>query len=297
MSYEASLNVLCSSTLFSSFHSSDSDQTSIENLIFAYHKANMPSSEYIKEPLKHIRQRVIKSILPAFGQLITKDIDQMLIYEYQLDFYNTYQVFKYNEEFVKAFNYVEIINHLINHLQKNVDSDIIYETFNKSEFTFLKQPLKLESSSLEGYKLWHGFFDYIYMKKDVVWLTVLEPLVKRYNDSFGLEYPSVYKSKMVEITKSNEQLLKTNKALEESLESLAYQVEETKDAILRCPITKLYNESFLKELLKKDLSQTPSKGITTGFILIQLDQLGLLNKTYGMETGDEAIRNLAYQTL
>ena len=80
---------------------------------------------------------------------------------------------------------------------------------------------------------------------------MLEPLVKRYNNSFGLELPTVYMSKMVEITKSNEQLQKVNKELEESVEKLSNQVEETKDAILRCPFTKLYNEQFFRELLKK----------------------------------------------
>lgn len=296
MTYESALKVLCSSTLFSSFYPTTESQTSIENLIFAYHKANMPSSEYIKEPIKRIRQHVIQTILPAYGAKITNDVDQVINHEYQLDFYNTYQVFKYNDEFVKEFNYIEIINHLINHLKKTIDIDIIYQTFLKSEYVFSKTPLELKSSSLEGYKLWHGFFDYIYAKKDVLWLTILEPLVKRYNDSFGLEFPSVYKSKMVEVTKSNEQLLRTNKALEQSVEHLSSQVEETKDAILRCPITKLYNQHFLKELLKKDLSEMPNKGNTSGFILIQLDQLNMLNKTYGKETGDEAIRNLAYQT-
>ena len=37
--------------------------------------------------------------------------------------------------------------------------------------------------------------------------------VKRYNNSFGLELPTVYMSKMVEITKSNEQLQKSEQGI------------------------------------------------------------------------------------
>ena len=296
MSYEANLNALCSSTLFSSYYQPDSKDTDLKNLVFAYHKANMPSSEYIKDPLKRIRQHQIKTILPAFGTIILKDIDQMIDYEYHLDFYNTYQVFKYNDEFAKEFNYIEIINHMISHLKKHIDRDEIYDTFSKSEFILSKKPLELKTTSLAGYKLWNAFFEFIYAKKGLVWLTILEPLVKRYNNSFGLELPTVYMSKMVEITKSNEQLQKVNKELEESVEKLSNQVEETKDAILRCPITKLYNEQFFRELLKKDLTTPMPEHKTTGYILIQLDQINELNKRYGKETGDEAIRNLAYQT-
>ena len=69
----------------------------------------------------------------------------MIDYEYHLDFYNTYQVFKYNDDFVKEFNYIEIINHMITHLKKHIDQDEIYRTFSKSEFILSKKPLELKN--------------------------------------------------------------------------------------------------------------------------------------------------------
>jgi len=65
--------------------------------------------------------------------------------------------------------------------------------------------------------------------------------------------------------------------------------------MMRCPITHLYNQKFFNELLKKDLAKTQLKEKNSGFLVIQLDQLYQINKRFGNETGDEALRNMAYQ--
>lgn len=295
MTFESTNNTLLSNTLFSSFYETNMSTETHKNLIFAYHKANMPSSEYLKDPIRRLRQYQIKHILPFSGLVISNDIDQFIEYEYQLDFYNTYQVFKYNDEFIKEFNYKEIINHVLRQLSKTINKDVIIETFARSEFIINKDVFEFSSSTLAGYKLWHGFFEYMYAKRGLTWLTILEPLVKRYHDTFGLELPAIYVSKMVEFSKSKEDLEAVKKTLEDNVKALSIEIEETKDAVLRCPITKLYNQSFLKAMLEKDLAQSNSNPLLTGFIVVQIDQLNDINRKYGKETGDESIRNLAYQ--
>ncbi len=295
MIYESETRSLISNSLFSSFKVDNPNETvQLKQGIFAYHKTNIPSSEYLKDPIRRLRQHRIDAICPVYGYVLENDVDGWIEYEYQLDFYNAGQVFKYNEEFIKEFNYVEIINHMINHLHKSLDAKDILETFSKSEFILSERPLELVNSTHVGYKLWHAFFEYIYAKKGTVWLTILEPLIKRYHNIFGLDLPAIYVSKMMEVTKENELLEQDKKALEQNLQKLEAQIEETKEALLKCPITKLYTEEVLRALLKKDLESSEFFEKNNGFILIQLDQLYDINKRYGKDTGDEAIRNLAY---
>ena len=295
MIYESETRSLISNTLFSSFKvDNPADLIQLKQGIFAYHKTNFPSSEYLKDPIRRIRQHRIDAICPSYGYVLENDVDIWIEYEYQLDFYNAGQVFKYNEEFIKEFNYVEIINHMINQLHKSLDSKEILDTFAKSDFILSEKPLELIQSTHVGYKLWHAFFEYIYAKKGSVWLTILEPLIKRYHNIFGLDLPAIYVSKMMEVTKTNELLVLDKKTLEENLQRLEAQIEETKEAMLRCPITKLYTEDVMRALLKKDLESSEFFEKQNGFILIQLDQLFDINKRYGKDTGDEAIRNLAY---
>jgi PleD family two-component response regulator len=295
MIYESETRSLISNTLFSSFKvDNPADIIQLKQGIFAYHKTHFPSSEYLKDPIRRIRQHRIDAICPTYGYVLENDVDGWIEYEYQLDFYNAGQVFKYNEEFIKEFNYVEIINHMINHLHKSMDAKEILETFSRSEFILNEKPLELINSTHVGYKLWHAFFEYIYAKKGTVWLTILEPLIKRYHNIFGLDLPAIYVSKMMEVTKENELLELDKKALEQNLQKLEAQIEETKEAILKCPITKLYIEDVMRALLKKDLESSAFFERHNGFILVQLDQLYDINKRYGKDTGDEAIRNLAY---
>lgn len=295
MIYESETRSLISNSLFSSFKVDNPNETvQLKQGIFAYHKTNLPSSEYLKDPIRRLRQHRIDAICPVYGYVLENDVDGWIEYEYQLDFYNAGQVFKYNEEFIKEFNYVEIINHMINHLHKSLDAKDILETFSKSEFILSERPLELVNSTHVGYKLWHAFFEYLYAKKGTVWLTILEPLIKRYHNIFGLDLPAIYVSKMMEVTKENELLEQDKKALEQNLQKLEAQIEETKEALLKCPITKLYTEEVLRALLKKDLESSEFFEKNNGFILIQLDQLYDINKRYGKDTGDEAIRNLAY---
>lgn len=293
--YESETKSLISNVLFSSIIvDKPTDHIQHKQGIFAYHKLNLPSSEYIKAPIRQIRQREIDAICPTYGYIIDKDIDNFIEYEYKLDFYNTGQVFKYNEEFVKEFNYIEIINHMVNQLNKSVDSKELFDTFSKSEFIFTEKPLELVDSTHVGYKLWHAFFEYIYAKKGTAWLSILEPLIMRYHNIFGLSLPAIYVSQMREVTEQKAILEQDKKTLEQSLEKLEAQIEETKETLLKCPITKLYNEDVFRGLLKKEMESLSFMDSQQGFILIQLDQLFDINKRYGKDTGDEAIRNLAY---
>lgn len=98
--YESETKSLISTTLFSSVKVDDAlENTLLKQGIFTYYKLSIPSSKYIKDPIRRIGQHRIDAICPAYGYVIETDIDMCIEYVYQLDFYNTRQVFKYNEEF------------------------------------------------------------------------------------------------------------------------------------------------------------------------------------------------------
>ncbi|MFH1694107.1 MAG: response regulator [Bacillota bacterium] len=298
MTYMPSYFALFSSTLFSSYFDKDT-YPSIDHLqrsIYAYHKYTMPSSLYIQPPLKLLQKLDIHHIYPGMGYLISKQIFSAIYdFEQKLDFYNNYQVFTYDAEGEKCINYREIINHMLNHLQKYFSKIEILNTFIGTSFNLQPDPLMLIKSSVDEYKLWHGFFEHIYVTKGLPWITILEPLVNRYFESYGVAKPNVYMSKFIEMTMKAESLQKLKTELEEHIEQLNAEIEDTKDQFMRCPITHLYNQDFFKHLLKMDLNKPKVEGFTKGFLLIQIDQLTDLNRRYGKETGDESLRNLAYQ--
>ncbi|GEM_PF-498102 len=297
MTYMPTQYALFSSTLFSSFYD-EQISPSLDHLqknIFAFHKYTMPSSLYLQPPLRKIQNLNIQLIYPLMGYLISKQIFKV-IYEYEqsLDFYNNYQVFTYSESGDKEVNYREILNHMLNQLQKSVSRIEILNAFIGTPFALQPDPLMLKKSTLEGYKMWHGFFEHTYINRGLTWIALLEPLVNRYNDLYGVEKPTIYTSKFIEMSLRADKLNSSKDELEKKIEELNTEIEDAKDSMMRCQITHLYNEDFFRELLKKDITKTTKKGYTQGFMMIQLDQLNEINKRYGKDTGDEAIKNMVY---
>lgn len=298
MTYMPSTSALFSSTLFSSDYDSSGSPSinHIKNSIFTYHKNNMPSSSYIQKPLRIVHDFNITTIYPSMGYLISKQIiESIFSYELLLDFYNNYQVFTYDPKGEKCVNYREIVNHMINHLQKTYSKIEILNTFVGTPMSMQPEPLMLNSTSLDGYKLWHSFFEHIYVKKGIEWITMLEPLVNRYYEEYGIDKPNIYLSKFIEMTLKTNLLKKTNTELEQHIEQLNNEIENTMDNFMRCPITKLYNQDFFIQLLTNDLNKERKENKTKGFILVQLDQLNDINRQFGKQTGDEAIRNMTYE--
>ncbi|MBE0701206.1 MAG: response regulator [Acholeplasmataceae bacterium] len=297
MVYVPSHKILFSSTLFSNVCQHNSSIT-IENLfqdIIKFHKLNMPSSEFIKSPLRAIRSLDIDAILPLFGHLILGNmVPNIIKHVNKLEFFNTYQVVKKTSGETKQYNYLEIINHMLLHLHKNFSLIDILDTFIGSPYVLQPEPLEIVRSSYDGYKLWNGFFEYVYAKRGIHWLSILEPLVNKYVRSFNIKKPVILRSKVLELTINTQMLDQKRQNLEADLVKLDAVVEETKQQMMRCPITKLFHQDFFREMLRNDFNNPLTDNLTRGFLLVQIDQLNTINTKFGKETGDETIRNLSY---
>jgi diguanylate cyclase (GGDEF)-like protein len=298
MTYFPANKVLFSATLFSSFYTKNSIASIefIEKQMLHFHRAMMPSSEYLKMPIRRLNQLDIDQIFPLYGYPITIQIvSEIMDYAKTLDFYNTTFIYKQIDGEIKEVNYIEIINHMILHLQSQFPRIELLNMFVGSPFSLDNETLQLKKSSLEGYKLWNGFFEHIFIRKGLRWLAILEPKVIKYTTDYGVSLPVIYQSNILAISRQAEELDKKRDELQIKVELLSEQVTQSKEKLLRCPITSLYVQDVLKEMLRTNLKQDLPKGKVRGLILIQLNQLNDFNRRYGKETGDEAIRNLNYQ--
>lgn len=298
MSYLSSNAVLFSSNLFSSFFDRKAVPSIdfIEKEMLHFHRAMMPSSEYLRLPIRRVSQLELFEIYPSYGYPIkTQIITEILDFVRTMDFYNTSFIYKQIEGDVKEVNYIEIINHMIQHLQTQVSRIELLNVFVGSPFSLDNDSLQLKKSSLEGYKLWNGFFEHIFIRKGLRWLAILEPKVIKYVSDYGVMLPTIYQSNILSITRQAEELDKKRDELENKVEMLSEQVMQSREKLLRCPITSLYVQDVLKEMLRTNIRQDLPKGKVRGMILFHLNQLLDFNRRYGKETGDEAIRNLNYQ--
>jgi diguanylate cyclase (GGDEF)-like protein len=298
MTYLQPLESLFSSILYSNYYE-DSKSITLDYLkqsIYDYHKDHMPTTEFVRIPLRVIDKFEIAHIYPQMGHIIPEnDIDQITEYLLKMDFYNTYVVYKFNEAHEKEINFIEVINHMILKLEQYIPRIEILNTLIGTPFSLDSNTLELKKSILSGYKLWHGFFEHLYIKHGISWLSILEPMVNRYAEHHSIELPNIYQSQILGLTEAQKKLELEKAELELKLKELKEQADQARDEILKCPITHLYYPEVLKKMLTHDLAESKTDHTPLGLALVQLDNLNEINRKYGKETGDEAIRNLAYQ--
>ncbi len=297
ITYDHVSKTLFSAYLFSSYYKAQAVPSLdyIEKMIFQFEKAYLPSSEYIRLVLRDLEKMSLSMIYPSFGYLIDPSISlDVLDYVTKTEFFNHHLHHQKDEKRVEEINFIEIMNEFIAILAKNYSRIDIINTFAGSPFHLDQSTITLKKTTLVDYKLWHYFFEYVYAKKGITWLILLEPSLRFIMSRFQLELPAIYRTELVKYHLEVHQLTEKQKELETTIESLKDEIERAKDHMLRDSITGLYFQNVLKEMMYSHFEHVSAKGKTRGIILIHLDQLMDINRRYGKDTGNESLRNLVY---
>lgn len=297
MTFEPINHMLFSNLLMSSYFSGEANisLSDLQKQIFLFQKEMMPSSNFIHPILKKLDNYKPKLILPSYGYYIDSTMTpSILSYMRKVDFHNSFINNSKSGNANEMVNYIELINQLLLTLIKNFSRIEILNTFVGSPFHLESETLLLKKTTLVNYKLWHQFFEHIYVKKGMTWLTVLEPVMQYLMETYQLELPSIYRTQTMKLQEETRILEETRSSLESHLNELKMQINEAKDEIVKDPLTKLYVQDMLRQMMSEHFIKSVESGKTRGLMLIQLDQLPDINRRYTKETGDESVRNMAY---
>ena len=293
LTYVPSTHILFSNTLFSSYiHKDDSDH---EWLGFEqFHENMLPSSQFLKIPLQMIKDKRIDRIYPLYGKTYEiNQVKEVIKKTSELHFYNQSQPYEEEGGLKRVYDFSDAINEMQVILKKHINPQEIIKCFINSSFNIDLESLDVTSSKLTGFALWNGYFEYIYLNKGLLWLSILEKAVKKYTIDYHLPIPSIYESEAVKIGLQAEALGIEKNELEKRIESLNHAIQESKDLSIKSKTTGLYLQSVLKEMIKNRLNEN-NIDYHFGLMLIQLDQLNDINHQYGKKAGDEALRTLSY---
>lgn len=298
MVYEPTNNILFSHLLMSSYDTKKAalNTTELQKQILLFHKEMMPSSIFISPVIKKLKNIKIQHIFPSYGSVIIfSQVEHILDYLSKMSFHNNYEANLKSGLINENFDYIEVINQLLIKLKNHFSRIEIINTFVGSPFHLDQESLTLKKTTLIDYKLWHSFFDYVYSKKGMTWLTIIEPVMKHLMDTYRLELPAIYRSETLKLRQEAEILEEKKSALESHLKELTLQIENAKDELLRDKLTLLYTQEILIKMMTEHFShQVASHNLTRGLLLIQLDQLPDINRRFNKEIGDETVRNMAY---
>ena len=293
LSYMPLTETLFSNTIFSSYiHLNDPDKPWAG--FDRFHENMIPSSHFLHIPLRLIKEKRIQTIYPLYGKgYEIYEIDHVLEHLHSLQFYNQSQPYEEEGGLRRIYDFTDALNDMQVQLKNHFSKQEILDCFSDSKITFDQDTLWFNASELVGYALWNHYFEHIYLKKGILWLSILEKTIYKYSSDYHLPKPMIYDSEVVKNDLKAQNLGIEKEELEKRIDALNQAIKESKDLSVKSKTTGLYLQSVLREMIKNRLDDQNSD-YHFGLMLIQMDQLNEMNHQYGKKAGDEALRTLAY---
>lgn len=284
-------------TLYSShlFSQTNNENEQLFERIHAFHQYVLPSIDFVRPVIKKIKQFDIKRIYPRLGDIITQSSIKSLLFQVMTnDFYHTARLIEKHGNHVNI-HYEMICNHMLKKLVTLFHRQDIYQVFLGSKIELdLTVAIEIKNSELHGYKLWNYFFERIFEKQGMTWLSILEPTVKKYEKLYEVQLPAIYTTDQYRQHTTITSLHAETNTLIEKVKHLETEISNTADKMLRDDQTNLYNESFMHQYMIQHIKNEHDNDDVAVLALYQIDDLAKINKKYGTKQGDQTIRNLVY---
>jgi diguanylate cyclase (GGDEF)-like protein len=102
---------------------------------------------------------------------------------------------------------------------------------------------------------------------------------------------------LMERKRTENELRLVNQKLQFQLEQIQSLQLELREQAIRDPLTGLYNRRYLKEILDHELASAERESYPISFVMMDIDHFKKINDTFGHNTGDLILQNLANQLL
>lgn len=304
--YDPLSKLLFSSDLFGAFSNSwhlfadEIDTDNRENYLESmktFHEHYMPSNDIIRPVMEKFLKMDITLIAPQHGSIIRKNLTKHITTLRDLECGTFLNPIK--KELSKIDGFIGICNLILKRYYSTFPAKEVMSIFSSTEIKIDANTGGIIDYNCTGRELWQQLFQTIYAQKGQSWITFIEPLVSKLSAEYELELPAIFKSTLLALEHVQYMLTEENQKLKEINDRLESNLLQANDTLLKCPVTKLYNENVLKQYLlaesKSFLSSPTNITFTNSSLLfIVIDDIVKINATYGNAAGDEILKNVTY---
>lgn len=289
MTYDTETFSLFSSSLFSGSPRKwklHADPVFYKESLKSYHERFMPGSDFLRPVMDLIGNLQIKRVLTHRGAIIEKDVAMYIQILKGLEcgiFLNPLK-----NDLSRKEGYINISNKVLKALCEIYSADAVREAFKDSEL-YISASVAINDYDGSGEELWEKMFSVIYRSKGASWLNGIKSVVDTLVLNYNAVMPKVYDDldmALVQLDDENIKLKERNDRLEAARESL-----------IRCPITQLYNESFLRTYLDNEVATALTDLLEFSFCRIEIDRIAEIWQKYGNKGADvkhQTLQTLAY---
>ncbi|SHH14259.1 response regulator [Clostridium grantii] len=259
--------------------------------IKTYHEHYTPSNEIIRFSLEKISLLEIYYIAPQHGSIIIDKIG------YYIDELKRLQCGIYSSPIKRGLSnyggYVALLNEIIKRYEGVFGKDEVLKVFNESHMNIDDETMNINEFNVSGEQLWELFFQTVYRKKGIRWITLIDPLIVKLTKEFGVKNPKI----LVDFYEIEEYKEKIQKDKDKIImdEKIRICIDSMSEKRIRCPITGFFNENVFYKYLNYDLETMIAKENQNAFLIyLDIDDINKINIKHGSNIGDESIKNLAY---
>lgn len=253
----------------------------------SYHERIIPGNEFLRPVMDILLKLELSCIAPHHGSIIKDRIDRHIKILRELDcgiFLNPIK-----NDLTRKEGFIGLCNKILGYYYLHFNKFEVYEVFNNTEIVIDEKNGRIETHDKPGDELWDNFFNIIYTKKGIRWITIIyedvQKLVKKYN----IAEPAILSKREKEVIKLDLENIK--------LKELNERLEETKEHLTKDPITKLYNEPFFRDFLESQIAEHLADIEDFCVFLIDIDRISNIKVRYGekgKEIKNKTIKTVAY---
>lgn len=285
VTYDEKTKVLFSSDLFGAFSFNRTlfaDDTYMDKML-TFHEHYMPSNSVLRPVMDVLLTYNIEMIMPQHGSIINKEVKKYITALRTLECGTLLAPIKKNLK--ESGGYIHVFNDVYTRYCSLFPYEEVKEIFGGIDVIGFEEDIIADyTGSPEN--VWNSIFDTIKSEKGMIWITVVEPHIRNICATYDIPLPHALESLIHSAQLENERLIQMNKSLEQTIKSV-------NEKLIKCSVTGLYNEVFLKSLLLEELDNEDWRDIGA-FVTVGIDNFSKYKLTYGVEEEHSVLNNISY---
>lgn len=252
----------------------------------SFHERLMPGNDFLRPVMDLLSNIQIKRILTQRGSVIEDNIDQYIKILKDLEcgvFLNPLK-----NDISRKDGYINLSNKIVQALISIYGPTDVADVFYGTELD-LGNRIHIVSYSGTGEELWDKLFAIVHRKKGAAWLTAVRSVLDKLMLSYNAALPKVYDDLDREMLRLDDENIK--------LKERNIRLEAARESLVRCPVTNLRNESFLRNYLSEEIHSAEASLSDFSLCRIDIDRMSEIWQKYGKSAADikhQTLRTMAY---
>jgi len=263
-----------------------------EEAMQAFHESYMPSNDILRPVMEYLLSMDIGTIAPQHGSIINRDIRKYIKSLRDLECGTFLSPIK--KAITSIGGYAGLCNKILKRYYSLFDPEDVRDVFTDTDIVLDDESSLIKDFSATGRELWNRLFELVYTKKGTSWITVIASTVEKLSKEYDIGLPRIFESVIYDIEKAVETLSDENRHLKDLNERLERNLQNTREKLIKCPVTGLYNGTFFRQYLETETINSFNNNEDFAVLIIDLDNFSRINFNYGNKTGDETLVTATY---